>query len=214
MTATVVACAVAAAAGLLFGVLAERCAEWMTGGGAPPQQRRLRMLLLGPLCAASFVGFYLSYGVCLTAVVYALAAAALFTASAVDFARRIIPDRIVLFLLCLGALLLFFGDGQPWWSRVIGFFAVSLPMLLVAAFLGGLGAGDVKLMAACGLILGWKLIIFALFFGSVFASVAGIYLMLCKKATRRTEIAFGPYLSLGVICTMLWGSSLLAALLR
>jgi leader peptidase (prepilin peptidase)/N-methyltransferase len=50
--------------------------------------------------------------------------------------------------------LVFHLDG--WLEYVIGFFAVSLPLLLILLISGGrgIGGGDVKLMAVCGLFLG------------------------------------------------------------
>jgi leader peptidase (prepilin peptidase)/N-methyltransferase len=34
----------------------------------------------------------------------------------------------------------------------------------------GVGGGDVKLMAVCGLFLGWKLVLFAFFLGCLLGS--------------------------------------------
>ncbi len=44
-----------------------------------------------------------------------------------------------------------------------------------------LGLGDVKLMAAAGLLLGWQQIILALIIGSIIGSLIGIGLIVSKK---------------------------------
>ena len=72
--------------------------------------------------------------------------ALLCTASVTDLTKRIIPNW-----LCLGIA----------GVSIIGFTPVKLlgiliaqPFLLAAVFFGGMGGGDIKLMAACGLVLG------------------------------------------------------------
>lgn len=168
-------------------------------GAAKP----LRVPLSELLGAACFTAVAALYGATLLGAVYAVACAILLAVSRADLERRVIPDRAVAVLMALGAVLAAFSRDMPFYDRLIGLAAVSVPLLLAADFLGGLGGGDVKLMAACGLLLGWKLSILALLFGSVFASAAGLSLMLRHRATRKTEIPYGPFLGLGTVCAML-----------
>ena len=67
-------------------------------------------------------------------------------ASVFDLRRRIIPDTLNL-AIAASALLCF----SP--VRLWGLF-IALPFLLAAVLWGGIGSGDIKLMAACGLVLG------------------------------------------------------------
>ena len=71
----------------------------------------------------------------------------------------------------------------------------------------GIGFGDVKLMAAAGLLLGWKLIILSLGLGCVLGSIIHITLMYVKDKDR--VLAFGPYLSLGIFISMLYGEQII-----
>ena len=70
-----------------------------------------------------------------------------------------------------------------------------------------IGGGDIKLMAACGLILGWKLIILAFLIGCILGSV--IHVIRMKVSDADHVLAMGPYLSLGVFIAMLWGEQFL-----
>ena len=85
------------------------------------------------------------------------------------------------------------------------------PFLFVGLYfcftVGGLGAGDVKLMAVCGLLLGWKLIIFAFLLGCIIGSV--IHLIRMKVSGEGHVLAMGPYLSAGVAIAVLWGNEFL-----
>ena len=97
----------------------------------------------------------------------------------------------------------------PWYEYVIGFFAVSVPLLLIYIISKGkgIGGGDVKLMAAAGLVLGWKLILLALIAGCLYGSVIHIIRMKVSKEGR--VLAMGPYLSAGILTAMWFGGPIL-----
>lgn len=92
---------------------------------------------------------------------------------------------------------------------MIGLFAVSVPLLLVWLITkgAGVGGGDIKLLAAAGLFLGWKLVVFSVLVGCLAAVCVHIPRMALKKAGR--ALAFGPYLSAGMFVSLVWGERLL-----
>ena len=71
------------------------------------------------------------------------------------------------------------------------------------------GGGDIKLMAAAGLFLGWQNTLLAMFFGIVFGGMYGIYLLAAKKAGKKDHFAFGPFLCAGIVIAMLFGGPVL-----
>ena len=137
-----------------------------------------------------------------------LMASCLLVISLIDARTREIPAGLNLFLLILGAINLVLHL-QDWPLYVIGFFAVSLPLYIILIATGGrgIGGGDIKLMAAAGFLLGWKLIILSLFIGCVLGSVIHLSLMALKKAGR--QLAFGPYLAAGILTAYLYGEVVL-----
>ena len=92
---------------------------------------------------------------------------------------------------------------------LIGFFLVSgmLLLLYIVTKRKAIGGGDIKLMAAAGLLLGWKLVILAFFIGCILGSV--IHIIRMKLAGADRVLAMGPYLSAGLFIAMLWGNSFL-----
>lgn len=105
----------------------------------------------------------------LTAVQAVFFVALLCAASVFDLRRRIIPDTLNL-AIAASSLLCFS------WSNLWGM-AAALPFLLAAVFCGGMGGGDIKLMAACGLVLGLA--------GGLLAAAVGLCLMLLYAAVHR-----------------------------
>ena len=135
-------------------------------------------------------------------LVYCLLFSALLALSVIDFRTYEIPVGFNLFILALGLIHGVFHYTQ-WLDFLIGFLCVSVFLLILYYATGGraIGGGDVKLMAVCGLLLGWKLIIFAFLLGCIIGSV--IHLIRMKVSGEGHVLAMGPYLSAGVAIAVL-----------
>lgn len=88
-------------------------------------------------------------------------------------------------------------------SRLIGTVIISVPFLILGLVTGGMGMGDVVLMATCGLLLGTKAIVVAALIGIVLAAAVGIII---KKKTGESKMAFGPYLCIGIAIAAVYGN--------
>lgn len=71
------------------------------------------------------------------------------------------------------------------------------------------GSGDVLLGILMGMILGWKLLIVALFLSYIIGTFVSIWLLAAKKATRKTKIPFAPFLVTGTILAILFGNQII-----
>ena len=77
--------------------------------------------------------------------------------SIIDFKIKIIPNQLNVLLFISGIWSGFVFQEVTFLSRFLGVFSVSIPMFILAILCsGGLGGGDVKLMAASGVLLGIK----------------------------------------------------------
>ena len=122
-----------------------------------------------------------------------------------------IPDRMTAALLIPAVLSLGAESGISLFSRALGGAAVSFPMFLMTlAVPGSFGGGDIKLMAVCGLILGWPRIAAAGFLSVVTGGCYAIWLLATRRAGRSDHFAFGPFLAVGVVLSLLYGDQLLA----
>lgn len=125
-----------------------------------------------------------------------------------------IPDGLVIALCVVAAGAIFAFPEISILSRVIGLFAVSVPMLLInLAVRTSFGGGDVKLCAVCGFLLGWQQLLVGTFIALLLGGGYGIYLLASKKKGRRDHFAFGPCLSVGMAIALLCGKTLLTAYL-
>ncbi len=136
--------------------------------------------------------------------IYCLLTSALLVLSVIDFRTYEIPFGINLFILALGLIHLGLHLGD-WVTYVIGSVAVSGFLLILYWASGGraIGGGDVKLMWAAGLLIGWKLSLLALVLGCILGSV--IHLIRMKLSEEGHVLAMGPYLAAGIFISVLWG---------
>lgn len=130
----------------------------------------------------------------------------------IDWRTFEIPNGLNLAIFILGLVRLFTDLGE-WKTYLIGMICVSLFFLLLWLLTrgNGIGMGDVKLMGAAGLLLGWQRILLALIIGSVAGSV--IHMIRMRRSGEGKKLAFGPYLSAGIIFSALFGEALIAAYL-
>lgn len=155
-----------------------------------------------------YVLIYIVCGWSVETLLYCLLSSALVALSVIDERTGEIPPGINLFILALG-LIRVVTDLTDWLDYGIGLICVSLFLYLILLLSKGraIGGGDVKLMAVCGLLLGWKRIILALALACIIGSI--VHLTRMKVAKAGHELHMGPYLSAGVLLAALWGDQML-----
>ena len=148
-------------------------------------------------------------------VIYCFVISALIVLSVIDFRTNMIPVGINIFIMIMGiaaALLDYFQSGRStdvMLNHGIGFVAVSVFLLLIfySTKGRGVGGGDIKLMAGAGLLLGWELILLAFFIGCVLAGFIHPIRMRVNHLSR--VLAFGPYLSVGIVIALFFGKQMI-----
>ncbi len=146
------------------------------------------------------------------AILYSLVFSALVVVFFMDWDTQMISTYVVIFIAVLGVIKFLLGleainlvfNSSSLHHYIIGAFAASVPLLLIALISKerAMGMGDVYLMAAAGLFLGVHRIVAALFIGVVLGAIGGLIL---KRINGESKFAFGPWLSLGIFISMLWG---------
>ena len=140
-------------------------------------------------------------------------AVALVTADLVrtDLREHRLPNRLVLpaypvSVLLLGTAALAAGD-----TGRIGAMVLAGVVLWAAYFLlrfgnpAGLGFGDVKLAGVLGLYLGfagWPYVLAGTFAAFLLGGIWGLWLILSRRGTAKTAIAFGPFMLGGAALAM------------
>jgi leader peptidase (prepilin peptidase)/N-methyltransferase len=159
---------------------------------------------------------YLSLHICgltltgvVTAVCYCLFFSALIVLSGIDIFHQIVPDKVNIFIMIV-ALPLIAVNYTNWLSHVVGFFVVSVPLLILMMF-GGMGGGDVKLYAAAGFLMGWRATLVSLILACFVGTVMGlpVYIPQKRKGVKHPRIPFVPAISIAMFISLFWGNDLI-----
>lgn len=122
-----------------------------------------------------------------------------------DFDTRRIADKSIKAILILSLAAVVFMPESSFAERLVGAGCVSVPMLVIALIIpGAFGGGDIKLMAASGFFLGAGTILKAVFPALLTAAFYAVWLLVVKRADRKEEFAFGPFLCIGMAAALIF----------
>jgi leader peptidase (prepilin peptidase)/N-methyltransferase len=146
-----------------------------------------------------------------------LAAAAVLLA-VIDLRHRLLPNRVIVPSVGIGAALLLLAavPGQDWDALLravlaaVVLFAVFLVLALISP--SGMGMGDVKLAGLLGLYLGWLgwgAVVVGAAAGFVVQAVVALVLLAGRRIGLRGELPFGPAMLVGAALAIGWSDALL-----
>jgi len=132
-------------------------------------------------------------------------AAYLLTVLVIDLEHRLVLN-VMLVPAAVLAFLFSFLPGTPEPLNALLGGLVGFGSFLVLAILGRgkMGAGDVKLAGVIGLMVGYPDVLLALFAGVTLGGLAAIALLVTKRASRKSHMAYAPYLSIGALIMLFW----------
>lgn len=146
---------------------------------------------------------------------------ALAEASRTDLATRTIRNELNLAIAILGGVtavlstlwpkLLLPVAGVGVLERLAGAVALGAPLLVanVATRSAAFGGGDVKLLAASGLVLGLRVGVIALGSGILLGGLYACYLKYVRHEPGSATFALGPWLAIGCAAAYAFGPTLL-----
>lgn len=140
----------------------------------------------------------------------------------IDLKTRRLPREIIHATALVGVPLLAVAalvEHHPkrLWMLLLGA-AINLAIMgvIYLASRGGMGDGDVRLSPLLGAFLGFLnpgLAPVGLFFGFVLGAVVGVFLLITKRAGRRSAVPFGPFLAAGSVLAIFFGQHYIDLLL-
>ncbi len=166
----------------------------------------LRYPLFELISAGVFLYCYHFFGLGPLFVRYVVFLSLLLVVSGIDIDNHIIPNRYVaaLFLWTLGwyFILLY----PPLESALLGLMTGGGLFYVIAVLSkGGIGGGDIKLMAVLGFEAGWPYVLVVFMLAFLLGAAVGVALLVCKKKQRKEPLAFAPFMSVSFFISIFWG---------
>ncbi|MCM1417488.1 MAG: prepilin peptidase [Bacteroides sp.] len=137
------------------------------------------------LTALSYVLALLVLGLSVELIYALILFPVLIVLSGIDIDTMEIPYFASIIIAALG-LISIFTDGAPWYDHLLGAVVVGVPFALLAMF-GAMGGGDLQLMAAAGLLLGWRAVP-AAGIGIVLGAIGGSVTLLRVPKKEKKEV--------------------------
>ncbi|PAB58510.1 prepilin peptidase [Anaeromicrobium sediminis] len=154
---------------------------------------------------------YLKFGLSIFFVKYGILASLLIVISFIDYKLKIIPDECNLFGIIVSGAFIIFNNFSllSLKDSILGLVLGGGIFLLIAIITGAMGGGDIKLMGVLGFAFGWKGILLITLLSFVIGAIISILLILLRLKHRKDEIAFGPFISVSTLVTILYGKGII-----
>jgi len=143
----------------------------------------------------------------------------------IDWEHKLILNKVTYPAMVVALVLLAVDSAWPQLSLLGNLFFIPWPSILSGVIAGaigfifflivllinprGMGMGDVKLAGLIGLVTGFPFVIVALLIGIILGGLVAVVLLVFKLKGRKDVIAYGTFLAIGPMVTLLWGPQLL-----
>jgi leader peptidase (prepilin peptidase)/N-methyltransferase len=204
--------------GLIVGALVNRAAgrfPWTASerGGAAV---RRPVVELGTALLLALTGLRFGLSWELPAFLFLAGAAVLLTV--IDVQHKLLPNRVVLPSIGVGAALLTVAaSGTGDWTALLrgvvaaaSLFVVFFVLVLISP--RSIGMGDAKLAALLGLYLGWlgwEIVLLGISAGFVVQAALAVLLLVTRRIGLKGELPFGPAMLIGAALVIGWSDALL-----
>lgn len=139
--------------------------------------------------------------------IFLLLSIILVSITVLDYRHKIILDRLNLMILILALMTMILN--QSYKSSIIGFMVFGFGFLFLSlATGGGIGGGDIKMIAPIGLMFGvagtYYIFTWTFLYAGAIAFPKMISKIVFKRKNLNESIALGPYISLGTLTFILY----------
>lgn len=178
-----------------------------------------RYMIVEIVTALLVLACYFKFGLTLMFILSSLTIMVYICITFIDSKHYIIPDSLNIILAVIGIISLFtkMEKGSliiDWQDKLIG---LGVGILLTTIFIlvekifqkEVIGGGDLKLILATSLFLGWQLMLLGIFIGSFIACMIEIPLSRNEKLRENHQLPFGPYLVGGFLISLFIGLNII-----
>lgn len=128
-----------------------------------------------------------------------------------DVKYMIIPNRLLMFFAFAFVVLRLFFPLSPWYATLLGACTgFTIVLIIIVLSRGGMGGGDMKLLAVLGLFFGGPLTLLTFFLAVTAGTLISTFLLAAKVISRGQPFPFGPFIMAGAVISFYYGDVVLA----
>lgn len=161
--------------------------------------------------ALAFLILYLGFGLSLATIFYIVVFLLLIVVFVYDLKTQTTPEIFVWIALVLSFLFGWYFGKFSFLNMIYGGLigGGSLALLVYASKEKWMGAGDIKLGAILGLLIGFPSVVFGMFLAFLLGSIAGLIYIKIAHKTIKDSLPFAPFLILATFLTLLFGNTIM-----
>ncbi|NLA12596.1 MAG: prepilin peptidase [Firmicutes bacterium] len=163
------------------------------------------------LSAFLLLGTFHHFGCTVELLKYGPVLFVLLIVSFIDLDIQKIPNLFVGMIFLWALLWQLLNPVLSWTEALLGFLAGGGVTLIIALVTrGGMGGGDIKLLAALGFLAGWFQLILIFFIAVFLGAIVGLIVIAVQRKGGKTPIPFGPFIAAGYAIVLFWGDQIWA----
>lgn len=167
----------------------------------------LNRFIVEILTGVSFVVLYVNFGLSIRALTYMFFITMLILVSIIDLKTQYVYEILSVIGIISGLIFTIYKhfQGKDIFYYISGGIVLALIMLILA-YLGTMGWGDIEVAFMCGLYLGLEaaliMIFIAIIIGGIVSSI--LFISKIKFENISSSIAFIPYMAIGSFISLIW----------
>lgn len=172
----------------------------------------LRYPIIESLNCILYLLVYAKYGLTIYTIKFCILTSLLIVIGMIDFKTQDVYTSTTLFGLIVGVIFIgiqYFIYKEGIAHLFIGGLAGALLIGIIVYLTRGMGEGDIEIAGICGVFLGLKGILLALFLAIISGGIVGVFILALKLKKAKDKIAFGPFIAIGTIISMLYGNAII-----
>ena len=172
----------------------------------------IRYPIIEGLNAILYIIIFYKFGYTLGTLKYFLLVSFLIVISVIDFKTHYIYTSTIVFGVISGVCFIalrYFLYSQVDLNFILGGILGAFIISLIVFITNGMGEGDIEIAGVCGLFLGDKLILLTLFLAVAIGGIAAIVILVLNIKKAKEKIAFGPFIAMGSLISLLYGNELI-----
>lgn len=177
----------------------------------------IRYPIVEILNAVIYMMLFINLGFTFKFFIYCILVSLLIVIAFIDFETKYVYSSTVLFGILIGVIFVVHNwivtKSIPL-DNIAGAAIGFLVIWVIVVLTHGMGEGDIDIALICGLFLGVKGILLTLFCSFVIGGIVAAIILILKLKDKKAEIAFGPYLAIGAVITMIWGDMIINAYIK
>lgn len=155
---------------------------------------------------------FFKYGLSINFIFYAILTSLLIVTSIIDIESKDIYNSTTIFGLLVGVIyviIAYYFNHINVFNNILGGIIGYLIIFSIVKITNAMGEGDADIAGLCGLFIGLKGILVALFLAIVLGGITASIILLLKLKDRKSEIAFSQYIAIGTFLWIITGENLL-----